>query len=1417
MLMMEEYQEINKILHEFDDGNTKRKIQLVKNKKDEKLYICKTIEFNNDNETNKQKIEREREYLFLKKYSSPRFSHLNIIKYIQHFETRDKDGYLQKLSIITEYYEGGDLTNLKNLNEFAPKDIIYLFFRMLLILKEFHNSIIHRDIKPENIFFVKNESHLEFYLGDMGSSLMLKTNYLNTIIGTNQYMAPEVNTGGYTCQADIYSLGKTMLSLITLVHSPMNSVFKSLFQLCTLENAQQRPKIGQLIEFVCRQYDQSRYTMSLSGYIHPNTRSIIKYFKDNKLNILKPSEKINFKINIQSKVYNCISAIRDMSYNEYIVEEEEEKKEYQKDENQQSIPNVLSIVELIEPSPHESTTIKNVLINHINYIMDGGINESIKSLLHPDIIIKSNCNPVKGFEIKDHSNITTTDDDLFIGNAHLMYKPANLSWKKIFLEREDDITPDVQLKAVFLSLLVAFKMSNDDKDSLTRTLFDKTMEHIYFVKSPTLPPPSQISPTKEPLSSYELKISFPFNHKAHLYRVKAPLNPNYFNLFFGGEIKDTLISNLIQTLNKLSPNNLQYKSIFIELISIILLEEKRILNSYSNLGLEIFFKEFNEIIKNEIKISSEGILSDNLLVSKIDTSKKIEKIRGFRNGYSNSEADIYIVEFKGKYYAIDKFEFVPGYFELMERFANKAIDDFDQHFKFISKFVNDSDVFELMYTIFELPTSLINSYKTTSKSSENKNILDKDKTFRILLNQHLSHYQKIQNNRYELNGTNLPSKKLNFTEYQYNIIISNNCDIHYCFSFVGKNGSGLVQSFFDIGAWVYGDENVKSIKVLSFFYLLQCLFDIQIYKTYNSFDFDVQNNHYDQINNTHNSVDIDFSNIHYYLKKFYYSTLVDYGHNGMDSSSKTFNYDMNDSYSFIKIGFLNYNILDLYKLNIIQDKTLYYDLDLIVMLLENSFNKFLCFRKQKYLDLDNTKLKLIPEEIISPNNDNENSIILLPSLIIKDDITSFHFFDYNLKDSIKTIEDFNIEKDYSNIVIIRSLLYYLQHIQRNPSKVISLVLINLNLFEENESSNSESYLFFDIFYLIKQLHGNSTIIESWDNFISSLSKPMSLVSNYIQTNYKKILDDPLSIDILYNDESMSHFKPFVYDKIKEIYKNVWLIRDINNNNYIRKSSGYIKSKFKEVERYGFEFKDNISFLDPYLKIMVENGWSIADLSSIFKRDNSNLFDYLFNKELIILELLKEKGVDGFSQLESYFVENNIIYILTKYHDDYSNLQEIKELNQEDLFEILVQMSDKLKILESLQICHRDIKPENILFKREIVNGNIQSKVCLIDFNISNFIYILKTNESLYYSKDGSKKYQAPEIYQEQYRSKENNISNQQYKLDIYSLGLTLSYLMDKFNCKPPLLDQIVKKMIEKNSDERISLDDLIVLLKQPPT
>lgn len=70
------------------------------------------------------------------------------------------------------------------------------------------NGFVYRDLKPENIM-VQADGYLKII--DMGTCKSLKTSNANktyTIIGTPNYMAPEILSGnGYSYSVDLWSLG----------------------------------------------------------------------------------------------------------------------------------------------------------------------------------------------------------------------------------------------------------------------------------------------------------------------------------------------------------------------------------------------------------------------------------------------------------------------------------------------------------------------------------------------------------------------------------------------------------------------------------------------------------------------------------------------------------------------------------------------------------------------------------------------------------------------------------------------------------------------------------------------------------------------------------------------------------------------------------------------------------------------------------------------------------------------------------------------------------------------------------------------------------------------------------------------------------------------------------------------------------
>ena len=78
------------------------------------------------------------------------------------------------------------------------------------------NKVIHHDIKCENILLDRISGHLK--IGCIGALEELNEGqeYFDKYLGTPEFMAPEVNEGKYGFNSDIYSLGLTLIELLTV-------------------------------------------------------------------------------------------------------------------------------------------------------------------------------------------------------------------------------------------------------------------------------------------------------------------------------------------------------------------------------------------------------------------------------------------------------------------------------------------------------------------------------------------------------------------------------------------------------------------------------------------------------------------------------------------------------------------------------------------------------------------------------------------------------------------------------------------------------------------------------------------------------------------------------------------------------------------------------------------------------------------------------------------------------------------------------------------------------------------------------------------------------------------------------------------------------------------------------------------------
>eukprot|EP01012_Entosiphon_sulcatum_P012592 TRINITY_DN1791_c0_g1_i1.p1 TRINITY_DN1791_c0_g1~~TRINITY_DN1791_c0_g1_i1.p1 ORF type:complete len:969 (+),score=109.98 TRINITY_DN1791_c0_g1_i1:1691-4597(+) len=136
-----------------------------------------------------------------------KLSHPNVIRYLGHFE---RNGLLH---IVLEYASGGSVLGILTTYGSLPLPAIVKYTTEALLGLNFlhRHEIIHRDIKPANLLVHDGVVKVS----DLGEAKYVAHDGTQTVCGTACYMAPEVVHGRCQQASDIWSMGATVLHMLS--------------------------------------------------------------------------------------------------------------------------------------------------------------------------------------------------------------------------------------------------------------------------------------------------------------------------------------------------------------------------------------------------------------------------------------------------------------------------------------------------------------------------------------------------------------------------------------------------------------------------------------------------------------------------------------------------------------------------------------------------------------------------------------------------------------------------------------------------------------------------------------------------------------------------------------------------------------------------------------------------------------------------------------------------------------------------------------------------------------------------------------------------------------------------------------------------------------------------------------------------
>ncbi|XP_072179034.1 uncharacterized protein [Diadema setosum] len=160
--------------------------------------------------TERQRFKEEAEML-------KGLSHPNIVSFYDYWEEVSSSQRKKHIVLVTELMTSGTLKTYLKRFKGVKNRVLRNWCRQILKGLHFLHTrqppIIHRDLKCDNIFITGTSGAVK--IGDLGLATLKKSSFAKSVIGTPEFMAPEMYEEHYDEAVDVYAFGMCMLEMAT--------------------------------------------------------------------------------------------------------------------------------------------------------------------------------------------------------------------------------------------------------------------------------------------------------------------------------------------------------------------------------------------------------------------------------------------------------------------------------------------------------------------------------------------------------------------------------------------------------------------------------------------------------------------------------------------------------------------------------------------------------------------------------------------------------------------------------------------------------------------------------------------------------------------------------------------------------------------------------------------------------------------------------------------------------------------------------------------------------------------------------------------------------------------------------------------------------------------------------------------------